>query len=49
MDRTLIVSATNVMARGYYVVPVDRRSEHHGVAVNGLFALARGLLRALAA
>src|SRR5688572_9593819 len=45
--RTLIVSATNVMARGYYVVPVDRKSEH-GTPVNGLFALARGLLRAIA-
>src|SRR5436190_20245344 len=45
--RTLIVSATNVIARGYFVVPVDRRSEQ-GTPVNGLFALARALLKAIA-
>src|SRR5262245_1896401 len=46
-DRTLVVSAGNVMARGFMLVPVDRRSEK-GEVVNGLFAVARGVLRALA-
>jgi len=45
-ERTLIVSATNVLARGYYVVPTDRRNER-GDPVNGLFAVTRGLLRAM--
>lgn len=45
--RTLIVSATNTLARGFQVVPTDRRSPS-GATVNGLFALARGVLRALA-
>src|SRR5688500_1854571 len=46
-ERTLIASATNVMARGYFAVPTDRRSTK-GEPVNGLFAVARGLTRAIA-
>lgn len=45
-DRTLIASATNMLARGYYVVPVDRRSDN-GLHTNGLFAVTRGLLKAI--
>src|SRR5262249_12315789 len=45
-DRTLIVSATNVVARGYLVVPTDRVSTR-GEPVNGVFALSRALLRAI--
>jgi DNA polymerase-1 len=47
MDRTLIVSATNVLARGYFAVPIDRKSPA-GEPVNALFAVARGLDKALA-
>jgi len=47
MDRTLIVSATNVLARGYYVVPIDRKAPN-GEPVNALFAVARALDKALA-
>lgn len=46
-ERTLIVSATNVLARGYYAVPIDRRSPG-GEPVNALFAVARALERAIA-
>jgi DNA polymerase-1 len=46
-ERTLIASGTNILARGYYVVPTDRRSDK-GVATNGLFAVARGILKAIA-
>lgn len=46
-ERTLIVSATNVLARGYFVVPTDRRSEK-GATVNALFAVARAVVNALA-
>ena len=46
-DRTLIVSATNTLVRGYHLVPVDRRSDK-GATVNGLFAVTRGLLKAIA-
>jgi DNA polymerase-1 len=46
-ERTLIVSATNVLARGYYAVPIDRRSPG-GEPVNALFAVARALDKALA-
>ncbi len=42
-ERTLIVSATNLLARGFMVVPVDRRSRA-GAPVNGLFAVARAVL-----
>jgi DNA polymerase I len=47
MDRTLIVSATNVLARGYFAVPIDRRSPG-GEPVNALFAVARALDKAIA-
>src|SRR5262245_60687631 len=46
-ERTLVVSATNVLARGFFAVPTDRMSPG-GDPVNGLFAVARGVLRALA-
>ncbi|MBX3155361.1 MAG: hypothetical protein KF773_05145 [Deltaproteobacteria bacterium] len=46
-DRTLVASATNLMARGFLVVPTDRRSPA-GEPTNGLFALARALHRVLA-
>jgi DNA polymerase I len=45
--RTLIVSATNLLYRGFMVVPTDRRSPD-GAPVNGLFAVALGIRRALA-
>lgn len=45
-DRTLVVSATNVLARGFYAVPTDRQSER-GEPVNALFAVARALARAI--
>jgi DNA polymerase-1 len=48
MDRTLIVSATNVLARGYFAVPIDRRSPASGEPVNALFATVRALARAVA-
>src|SRR5262245_20173555 len=43
-DRTLVVSATNALARGFLVVPTDRRSRD-GAPVNGLFAVARAVAR----
>jgi DNA polymerase-1 len=46
-ERTLVVSATNTLARGYLVVPTDRVSRT-GEPVNGLFAVARALQRVLA-
>jgi DNA polymerase-1 len=46
-ERTLVVSATNVLARGYLVVPTDRRSRA-GEPVNGLYAVARAVERVLA-
>ncbi|MBL8922941.1 MAG: hypothetical protein JNJ54_29095 [Myxococcaceae bacterium] len=46
-ERTLIASATNLLARGFQVVPVDRKSKS-GEPVNGLFAVARALTRAVA-
>lgn len=46
-DRTLVVSAGNVLARGYLVVPTDRRSPG-GEPVNALFAVARAIQRVLA-
>jgi DNA polymerase-1 len=42
-DRTLVVSATNLLARGFLVVPTDRKSRA-GAPVNGLFAVARSVL-----
>jgi DNA polymerase-1 len=47
MDRTLVISATNVLASGYMVVPTDRRSPA-GEPVNALFAVARAIARVLA-
>jgi DNA polymerase-1 len=46
-DRTLVVSASNVFARGFLVVPTDRVSPA-GEPVNALFAVARAMHRALA-
>ena len=43
-DRTLVASATNLLARGFLVVPTDRRSRD-GEPVNGLFAVARAIQR----
>jgi DNA polymerase-1 len=42
-ERTLVVSATNLLARGFLVVPTDRMSRA-GAPVNGLFAVARAVL-----
>ncbi|HEX5659683.1 MAG TPA: DNA polymerase [Polyangiales bacterium] len=42
-ERTLVVSATNLLARGFLVVPTDRMSRT-GAPVNGLFAVARAVL-----
>jgi DNA polymerase-1 len=46
-DRTLVASATNLLARGFLVVPTDRRSPQ-GEPVNALFAVARALHRVVA-
>ena len=46
-ERTLIASATNLLARGFLVVPTDRRSPA-GAPVNGLYAVARACLHVLA-
>ena len=45
-ERTLVASATNLLARGFLVVPTDRRSRD-GQPVNGLFAVARAIHKAL--
>jgi DNA polymerase-1 len=45
-ERTLVVSATNVLARGYMLVPTDRVSRA-GEPVNGLYAVARAIQRVL--
>lgn len=45
-DRVLIASATNLLARGFQVVPVDRVSKQ-GEPVNGLYAVARALTKAI--
>lgn len=42
-ERTLVVSATNLLARGFLVVPTDRKSRA-GAPVNGLYAVARSVL-----
>ena len=47
MDRTLVASATNLLARGFMVIPTDRMSPA-GEPVNGLFAVARAIQRVLA-
>ncbi|HTL34214.1 MAG TPA: DNA polymerase [Kofleriaceae bacterium] len=46
MDRTLVISASNVLAAGFLVVPTDRKSSS-GDPVNGLFAVARAIHRVL--
>ncbi|HUJ59402.1 MAG TPA: DNA polymerase [Kofleriaceae bacterium] len=46
-DRTLVASATNLLARGFLVIPTDRVSRA-GDPVNGLFMVARAIRRALA-
>ncbi len=46
-DRTLVASATNLLRRGFLLIPTDRKSRA-GEPVNGLFAVARALHRALA-
>ena len=45
-DRTLVASASNLLARGFLVVPTDRKSRA-GDPVNGLFAVARAIQRVL--
>ena len=45
-DRTLVASATNLLARGFFVVPIDRRSRD-GAPTNALFAVARALQRVI--
>jgi DNA polymerase-1 len=46
-NRTLVASGTNLLARGFLAVPIDRKSPS-GVPVNALFAVARAIHRALA-
>lgn len=46
-DRTLVVSATRLLRRGFFVVPTDRMSRD-GMPVNGLFAVARAIPRSMA-
>jgi len=46
-DRTLVVSATNLLARGFLVVPTDRKAPD-GAPVNALFAVARAIHRVMA-
>jgi DNA polymerase I len=46
-DRTLVASATNLLARGYLVVPTDRRAPG-GEPANALFAVARAIHRVMA-
>ncbi len=46
-DRTLVVSATNVLSRGFLLVPTDRTSRA-GEPVNALFAVARAIQRVIA-
>lgn len=45
-ERTLIIAATNLLARGFLVVPTDRQAPD-GAPVNGLYFVARAVLRAL--
>src|SRR5690348_12617902 len=46
MERTLVASATNILASGFLVVPTDRRSPA-GEPVNALFAVARAIVRVM--
>jgi DNA polymerase I len=45
-ERTLVASATNLLARGFLAVPTDRRSRD-GASVNALFAVARAIHRVM--
>ncbi|MBX3229691.1 MAG: hypothetical protein KIT84_05100 [Labilithrix sp.] len=45
--RLLVAAATNLLARGFLVVPTDRKSRD-GAPVNALFAVARAIRRVLA-
>jgi len=47
MDRTVVVSASNVLAAGYMVVPTDRVTPG-GEPAGALFAVARAVVRVLA-
>lgn len=47
VDRTLVASATNILATGFQVVPTDRVSRT-GEPVNALFAVARAIQRVIA-
>src|SRR3954471_22786991 len=44
--RTLVIAATNLLSRGFLVVPTDRKSRA-GAPVNGLYAVARAVLHVL--
>lgn len=46
-ERTLVVSATNLLARGFLVVPTDRK-DTSGEPVNALLAVARAIHRVIA-
>src|SRR5579859_1045807 len=43
-ERTIVVSGTNLLARGFLLVPIDRRTPA-GEPANGLFAVARAIRR----
>ena len=45
-ERTLVASATNLLARGFLAVPTDRKATD-GAPVNALFAVARAIHRAM--
>jgi hypothetical protein len=45
-ERTLAIAATNLLARGFLVVPTVRKSRA-GAPVNGLYAVARAVLHVL--
>jgi DNA polymerase-1 len=45
-ERSLCIAATNLLARGFLVVPTDRKSRA-GTPVNGLFAVARAVQHVL--
>jgi DNA polymerase-1 len=45
-ERTLVIAATNLLARGFLVVPTDRKSRD-GEPVNGLYAVARAVQHVL--
>ena len=42
-ERTLVIAASNLLSRGFLVVPTDRKSRA-GEPVNGLYAVARAIL-----